>query len=318
MDNGYIETYLTHLKNLQTSQVYLRDCYSKMPDVKGEGKSFENSAGFLYYLDQGQLFLEESKRVDARLKPLLCFYGLTHLLKACLLTIRPEYPESTSILAHGVTSRKRKKKQYTFYEDEVKIQQNGLFRYALEHLFPLQRQPLDRIKMKTLFGLVPEMNDFLQWNSADKCIEVADLHSTSLQFPHELLDSYHLTEKSFLHRLKTNGLPIRTTGKTKKHMVIKLEEPIRHSVGPFYFHLGHEKIYFPCNREDYIPLPEILIHYLLLYNLSMISRYETEYWGELFSTKYGEDYSIIRHYLSFASEKVLYLCGTYLMLKPEQ
>ena len=28
-------------------------------------------------------------------------------------------------------------------------------------------------------------------------------------------------------------------------------------------------------------LPELLIHYLLLYNLSMISRYETDWWYDL-------------------------------------
>ncbi|MFC2948778.1 YaaC family protein [Virgibacillus sediminis] len=318
MDTTRIKSYLTWLKNLQTSQLYLKECYSSLPDPRGEGKSYENSAGFLYYLDQGQLFLEEAERVDDRIKPLLCFYGLTHLMKACLLTTRPDYPESTSILAHGVTSRKRKKKQYTFYDDEVKIQQNGLFSYAFDHLFQLNRLPFEKMKMKTLFGLIPEMNDFLDWDESRKCVEIGDLYSKSLHFSQELLDAYHLTEKSFVHRLEATGLPLHTTGRTKKHLTVKLKMPILHSIGPFYFHLEKEKIYFPCNRDDFIKVPEILIHYLLLYNLSMVSRYETEYWGELFTTKYGEDYSIISHYLSFASRKVLHLCGDYLMLKPEE
>ncbi|MEH7537842.1 YaaC family protein, partial [Bacillus toyonensis] len=57
---------------------------------------------------------------------------ISQLFKACLLTIDPNYPESTTVLAHGVTTRKRKKQGYQFLEDEVKIQKNGLFTHVAE------------------------------------------------------------------------------------------------------------------------------------------------------------------------------------------
>ena len=40
-------------------------------------------------------------------------------------------------------------------------------------------------------------------------------------------------------------------------------------------------------------LPELISHYLILYNLSMIARYETEWWSELLKTTPNDDYPIL-------------------------
>ena len=73
------------------------------------------------------------KQLHFLFKPMLLFYGMGQLFKACLLTIDPNYPESTSVLAHGVTTRKRKKQGYQFLEDEVKIQKNWTYLLTLQN-----------------------------------------------------------------------------------------------------------------------------------------------------------------------------------------
>lgn len=307
--------FYTSLQNLQSSQAYLRKCYANLAGVDKETKSYENSGTFMYYLDQGQLFLREGEKGDDRLKPLLYFYGMCHTLKACLLTNRPNYPESTSILAHGVSARKRKKKDYSFIDDEVKVQQNGLFSYACSHLFLLKTPPFTKVKMSFLFELIPEINDFLAFNNKEKSISIAAIDSYILRFPASILDSFHLTERAFIQRISAYLPVIKSTKNTKHHLVVELERPIQQMNGPFYLHAEKQEIYFPINRNYFISVPEILIHYLLLYNLSMISRYETEYWGELFATKYGVDYSIIVQYLTIAVNKVEFLLGEFLHSK---
>ena len=52
-------------------------------------------------------------------------------------------------------------------------------------------------------------------------------------------------------------------------------------------------------------LPELLIHYLLLYNLSMISRYETDWWYDLLGSYSSEDYPFIYQFLSISAQKSL-------------
>lgn len=310
-----ISTFYTSLQNLQSSQCFLKNCYANLDGIDTEAKSYENSGTFMYYLNQGQLFLTEGKKGDVRLQPLLYFYGMVHLLKGCLLTNRPNYPESTSIMAHGVSARKRKKKDYTFIQDEVKVQQNGLFTYTCNHLFSLKTPPFTKVKMDFLLGLIPEMSDFLAHSNEEKSISIGAVDSKLLCFPISILDSYHLTERAFIQRISAYLPEIKKIETTKKHLMVKIEKPIQQLNGPFYCHQEKQEIYFPVDRTYFVSVPEVLVHYLLLYNLSMISRYETEYWGELFATKYGVDYSIIVHYLTIAVDKIEILLGEWLQKK---
>lgn len=312
MKKQEIEAFYTSLQNLQSSQIYLKNCYANLVEIDADTKSYENSGTFMYYLEQGQLFLKEGEKGDVRLKPLLYFYGMCHTLKACLLTNRPNYPESTSILAHGVSARKRKKKDYTFIHDEVKTQQNGLFSYACIHLFSLKTPPFTKVKMDFLLYLIPEMNDFFALSKEEKSISIGKIDSTTLHFPSSILDNYHVTERAFIQRISPYLPTIKKSEIVKQQLVVHLEKPLQKMRGPFKCHLNKQEVYFPTDRTYFISIPEILVHYLLLYNLSMISRYETEYWGELFATKYGVDYSIIVHYLTIAGDKVEALLGEWL------
>ena len=60
------------------------------------------------------------------------------------------------------------------------------------------------------------------------------------------------------------------------------------------------------NSNGYL-LPELISHYLLLYNLSMIARYETEWWSELFKTIPNDDYPTIIQFLKQLNIKLLFL-----------
>src|SRR5699024_7058088 len=124
-----IQTFYTYLRTEQGARDYLFHCYKQINNPDCERKSYNNAQTFLYYIDHGLRLYENAKHVDLFFRPVLYFYGMVHLLKACLLSIRPEYPESASLLAHGVSTRKKKKKNYTFMNDEVKVQVQGLFPY---------------------------------------------------------------------------------------------------------------------------------------------------------------------------------------------
>ena len=102
--------YLAAVKFLfssQNVQRYLARCYEKS-SIQDAEKSFENCYPFIYYLEHGKNYYELYKTAPFSIQPMLLFYGISQLFKACLLTIDPNYPESTTVLAHGVTTRKRK------------------------------------------------------------------------------------------------------------------------------------------------------------------------------------------------------------------
>jgi hypothetical protein len=121
-------------------------------------KGFDNCYAFLYYLEHGQIYYEQSEKAPLILKPILLFYGFVHLIKACILTVNPLYPETTSVLAHGVSTRKRKKHNYQFFHDEVKFQRNGLFPFMSETMFHMEQLEGDKITMEELLKLIPELD----------------------------------------------------------------------------------------------------------------------------------------------------------------
>ena len=51
----------------------------------------------------------------------------------------------------------------------------------------------------------------------------------------------------------------------------------------------------------------LLSHYLVSYNLSMIARYETEWWAELMKTMPNDDYPCIVQFLKISQSKVPFL-----------
>lgn len=309
--NEEVMAFFTYLQSQSSTQRYLYNCYRHLEIDDAERKSYENCNTFMYCLDHGIQYYKAGEKLDMLIKPVMLFYGMTHLLKASLLTCRPEYPESTTVLAHGVSTRKRKRKNYSFLEDEVKVQHHGLFPYFSEHLFDLKPLSFEKISMMSLLRLIPELNTFFHFGNKRNLIPIGNHEGIRLEIPKQLCDDYHLTEKALLNRL-TPFLPdVKKSDSNTEMIMLNLEEPIKGEAGPFRIAMD-KTIYLPTKRELFFPISEIMIHYLLLYNLSMLSRYEAEWWGELITTKPDLDFPFISRFLMITQEKIPYLIGKLL------
>src|SRR5699024_3605282 len=158
-----------------------------------------------------------------------------------------------------------------------------------EHSFHMKQMPFEKITMQRLASLIPELTFLLRLEERHDLIEVGNLGSTTLTFPIDILDAYYITANAFIKRVTTHTPPILKTNVDKTSISFELKYPITTSFGPFFIHHFDEKIYFPRHREQFIPISEVMIHYLLLYNLSMLSRYESQWWGELLTLKRSEE-----------------------------
>ncbi|WKB35881.1 YaaC family protein [Terrilactibacillus sp. S3-3] len=63
-------------------------------------------------------------------------------------------------------------------------------------------------------------------------------------------------------------------------------------------------LFFPSQRDDLNLFPEAMVHYLVLYNLSMICRYETEWWYDLHFQRASADIAFIKQFLDISSRKI--------------
>ncbi|GAB4072043.1 YaaC family protein [Barrientosiimonas marina] len=316
MDTQHVKDFYTYLQSQQTSQSFLYRCYQQLEGVNAEVKSFENTHAFINYLDHGLRFYETGKQLETLLQPLLLFYGMSHLLKAALLTVRPDYPESTAILAHGVSARKRKKRDYTFMADEVKLQNNGLYPYAAKYLFAVNEPPFTKVTMAQLLSLIPEMDSLWTFQRKQKLAAVGDAGGGQLQFPASLLDSYHITANALIKRIKPFVPAIERQETNRTSIAVTLDQPFQPAANsPFFTDSKCQKLYFPYHRENFLAIPEVLLHYLLLYNLSMLCRYEPEWWGDLLTDRPDQDYSFVKAFLNITSEKVPLMLGRILLQK---
>lgn len=301
-----------------TSQEFLKKCYQKQNLDQAEQKSYENSYPFIYYLEHGQVYYEQAEKAPLVIKPILFFYGLVHLVKACILTVDPNYPETTSVLAHGVSTRKRKKQQYNFFQDEVKFQKSGLFPYMGEKLFHMKHLEGEKTTMGELFGQIPELNDLYSQTEGRMTFLEAGLEKDELILPKVILDRFHMTESRFVEYLQSKSdSNISFQESEGSALKFKLENLNTYNFKPLRYSPDAGKFFFPLAKDELIDFPELLIHYLLLYNLSMIARYETEWWSELIKMMPNKDYPFIQTFLQITAAKGPYLIYQYLADKKQ-
>ncbi|RIW26842.1 hypothetical protein D3H55_23450 [Bacillus salacetis] len=305
---------LSCFHSAEMTQKYLRKCYQKTALKEADMQSYNNCYPFIYYLEQGELYFKQAQLTPLSIQPILLFYGYIHLIKACVLTIDPYYPQNTSVLAHGVTSRKRKKQQYSFLKDEIKIQKNGLLSHFAQEMFHVKHLEAEKFQMGDLLSQIPEMNDTFQMVLAKRTHFPLSRQDNLLTFGDRTLDHYHMSRERLSHFLKE-----KTNNKIDVYNgSLQILTPELVELPPIRLNIRDNSYSIPVDRSDAYTLPEPIIHYLLLYNLSMIARYETEWWSELLKSNSSDDYPIIKNFLCLSLEKPPILIKNYLFSKLQE
>ncbi|KLV17229.1 Uncharacterised protein [Niallia circulans] len=286
------------------TQNFLKKCYRNLHISDIDSKSYQNCYPFMYFLEHGKLYYHQAINAPMSIQPILLFYGLVHLIKACLLTIDPNYPNSTSVLAHGVSTRKLKKQQYLFFQDEVKIQKNGLFTYMAEKMFACKNLEGEKVKMGHLLSHIPELSNLFQaLEGRPTFFKVHDQTGNKIIISNQILDLYYMNINHFKNYLERNhSIQLEGIEENKNELTIRLLEPL--SQGSFIKWDSKEESYaVSADKEKTCFSNELLSHYLILYNLSMIARYEIEWWSELLKTMPNRDYPFIESFIQVSAEK---------------
>ncbi|KSU75790.1 YaaC-like Protein [Fictibacillus enclensis] len=301
------------------AQKYLYSCYFSKGIEQAESKSYQNCYPFIYFLEHGKKYYDLAGTAPTELQPVLLFYGMIQLLKACILTVDPGYPENSSVLAHGVTTRKRKKKYYEFLHDEVRIQRSGLFNHFSTELFHVKHAEGEKLKMNDIMPLIPELRD-LFWHVQNESVNVAVCRKDQeLMIPVEVFDGLYMNTERFLLFLNENpAITYQLLKETKEHIIVHSSKELHPlECEPFSYH-SNGQYYLYGSRREMKELNECMIHYAVLYNLSMLCRYETEWWSDIFHSYTTNDLPFIKEFLAVTQYKVPYLLGEYLRRKDLQ
>ncbi|MGG1657806.1 YaaC family protein [Brevibacillus sp. NRS-1366] len=290
---------LRFLETEPTARKYLAACYQSMGFEHFDRLAFQQSTRFLYLWKQARQFYTTAMAADLSIQPLLLFYGCTHLLKGMLLTRDPAYPQNSRVLQHGVTTRKLKRSAYLLTEDEIRPQKEGFFAH-LAHVFSLT--PLqDRYLAHDLFASIPGVSDayavttnkeqFWVGIEMTKVAPSKELGTApgiwiTVSFPEGKQGPLAYSTETFMQYIRrltpsTCKLEqVRWREGTIKELLLSqfaLSQLEQHPL----FRVQGNTLFFWNGPSTSLPLPEWASHYLLLYLLSMLCRYETEWWGEL-------------------------------------
>ncbi|RDI36642.1 YaaC family protein [Falsibacillus pallidus] len=303
--------YLTNFQSSVHSQRFLSKCYEKAQLDQADAQSYNNSYSFIYYLEHGRLYVDQAEQSPIYIKPILLFYGLVNLIKACLLTVDPFYPATTGVLAHGLSSRKRKKRNYFFFQDEVKIQKNGLFSHFSHQMFHVKHLEGDKLVMGNLLKEIPELDEAFKFiRGAENFYRLAK-SDEAYQLPSNLPGQFKMADSKFKEYLssKNNGIQ----WLQDRELAFRFNTPsLVPFFAPFRYDIYTDTLCLSREQSEDDTLSELIIYYALLYNLSMIARYETEWWSELIKHTPNQDFPLITKFLSISQNKIPLLISDYL------
>jgi hypothetical protein len=307
MKDENVSTFLTYLEAEDAALSLLQKNYQQLAVPDAESRSYQNISAFLAYMDHGKAYYSYGKDAPLFMKPVLLFYGMTHFMKASLLLTRPAYPESTADLAHGLSTRKRKKRDYHFSLDEVLVQQRGLFPYFSRYVCQKDLLSIQKLSMGDMLGLIPELQGLLLMQEEKQHLAPAEQQQTTIYLPSSLPDNFQYTQRRFRELLHSFSLKLTSN----EQLAIETPDTIWQTAGPLFYSTTEKNFHF-LKQRSLTAIHECMAHYVLLYNLSMICRYETEWWTDFLHVSKRHEYPLIVRFLEITCEKFPLLIGSYM------
>lgn len=304
-----------------STKQFLSEIYEKQKLEDSYKFSFQNTSKFIYFIKQAREYFYSAEKSNILVKPLLIYYGMMSLIKAVILTKDPNYPSSTGVLRHGITTRKLKKINYKFHDDEIKIQKEGLLPwfYTLMTNKPIDKIAGNKYKIKELLSLLPDLRESYNRLFKEQIIFPLNVKQKTNSYL-ELIVSRDILS---LYHGDMNKLNLELNGYLKhdqKKYTFEESDPsdyIKIICSNFDINIESERLlenpmiiqdfkghyYFRPFKETRLLLPEVIIDYMVMYNLGMLCRYDTELWGEIIFSFVSEDMYIINEFLNITLRK---------------
>ncbi|WP_044641430.1 YaaC family protein [Risungbinella massiliensis] len=293
---------LSYWTNEKITMELLRDKYKhRYPEKVAQNYAFRNSSLFCSYIRQSKEMWQEADKQSNWSKPLTLYYAMMNLWKAWILTIYPEYPEQTSQLKHGISTKKKKKQNFSLLADEIRFQRDGLTTLILT---AMNREELIGHVYTTeqLVSMLPVLqSSYLLVKSTPTLWKVTTVQDQILlptYFPDELipiiLEQANINYDPQLNRSREFSLPIKNLASS---LYIEKSDP-----------------YLFARKDRSLPVPEALILYLLLFSFSMLCRYDPALWQQVVSHEWMKESIWVEEIFQLTQNRFPTLIQKYLEL----
>ncbi|MBD1371965.1 hypothetical protein IC620_06280 [Hazenella sp. IB182357] len=308
--NRIMDPYLFYENHAYVRQ-FLMDKYRKLDLSNNNTIAYRNTETFTSYVQQAHIQFKTAHLVDLTIKPLMLYYGAMNLIKAYLLTVDPDYPRSSAVLQHGLSTRKKKKIPFLFLQDEIRIQKEGLFPLFMSYLNPSISVD-HRYHVKDLLSFIPDMQDsyhFLLKEQTLVPIEIMQQEPTSKRIKwrvHEtILDRVNLTPTSYESHLNRFGHYFKYASSTSPYIYYTWQHHDSLSIQHPWFVKNKQGDYLLWIQNNHLayPLPQVATQFMLLFSLSMLCRYDTPLWRDVILGNWHTESILVRQAIELVMDQ---------------
>jgi len=283
------------------------------------------------YISQARHFLQCAESSDLRVRPLLLYYGLLQLAKATILVYLPHQDHTLESQKHGL-SIPRLKKQTHYWKNNIWVQHHGVFGDWLlaqataegiqDSISSLEKLP---ISVSQLWACIPEAAPILSVlgiQSRTTCIQAAQINSNQhitltvdrrwasqckltmdecAKFAHDVYTQQAPESNLEIHWLSSSEIncpQIDVNNQMDASILahhpwanLKRQHSVYWSIPPL-----------PSARLSSTALAEPFIHFMLLFQASMLARYDAEQWSELLCDEMTPEALLIELLCSLANK----------------
>jgi len=261
----------------------------------------DTASSLAYTIKTAREYYEAAERVTVLTQPLLIFYGMTALSKVLFISTHGKKSPSTE---HGL--RKIKGWNGVFAELSVVVGKDGTFPqfhgcYNKENLHNLT------FSMKELVSLVPEVKvEFETVYKEEKSQALKILRRPDgIHIVDTELDRYKDLAKLIFTIPGVNEIYLPHTQEVEDKLILYYSGIDRAAKDLAVRAVsGEEYLVIPLIKgSKNIFLPEMSVHFLTMYLLGMLSRYQPKEWGEIIKGEESGEIYIIRKFLEATTRK---------------
>jgi len=307
--NKTVWDFFLYFRNEETLKRYLENRYERLGVKEIHKAVYEATPKIIFNIIHAEHYFRAGECADVLIKPVLLYYGMINLSKALINSIDATYPTTTSVLKHGLSTRKLKKNDYKFVEDEVKVQSGGLFVSFHQCLTGESLPPQMRLRMGELLSRLPECTPAfdLCCDSPPHCTRIVENGENEWLISRKLLQSSGLTRDEFLcflngsiaHFEQNSAFTYMSSTDPEGYLHIRCKEDCWERSK--LVRTDRSRVHWLCLPVHGINIPELSTYFVIMFTLSMLCRYETERWGELILTYATADLYIINDFMASAS-----------------
>jgi hypothetical protein len=268
----------------------------------GETALYQSAPKVAASARQATNFQVAARTADISIQPLLSYYALLHWMKTVLYLHDLNYPPSSSVLQHGLSLRRSKRHTYRWPLEALHVYKEGVLQSYAE-LTGLTRPLPARFIVGDVVGSLPRICNTVggmyppfQHLYSFKGSRLSNSQSNG-HVSRRIASNLGLTVEEWLHVFSRNterdsawhALHATVSGSSPNGM-LSIQLPPRHH--PWVIEHQNETFVY-----DSDPWPSWLLHFVILYTLSSLCRYNPTEWSDVLTWSNETDAVLVREYI---------------------